>query len=323
MNHAMNIYVARDYGINEALLLNNIYFWVQHNKANNQNYHDDYHWVYNSAEAFKKLFIYLTKRQIEYALRKLEQNGLIKTGVYNKNKYDRTRWYTTTEKAEIYFKPANEQMLQICRMDATPLSHGNDTNVTPIPDINADKNYIYKPDISCEKKIKKIAAEKKDDEHSERQRRNRELKEYFMENVWERYPIQHRVGEKLCFSKFKSAIKNGSSKEEVMEGFNTYLKVIEIHQHKGTEQFIKRLDNWFAAESWKNPNKLMVSPADKKLQQQINSTQKYCGTPPSFQKTFKKNNVDDIVEKFEREQLERQMQVERLRREFSCEPLGE
>lgn len=93
--------------------------------------------------------------------------------------------------------------------------------------------------------------------------KNDELKEFFIANFWERYPKQHRVGLKVCFSKFKSAIKNGSNKDEIMSGFETYLTVIRLH--RGCEQYIKRLDNWFAAESWKNPNKYMKSEADKHI----------------------------------------------------------
>jgi predicted DNA binding CopG/RHH family protein len=142
---------------------------------------------------------------------------------------------------------------------------------------NAETSQLYNKKNVITKTNKKnliISGEKKsknesDEEKLERKVRDRELKEYFMENIWNRYPIQHRVGEKLCFSRFKSAIKNGVSKEEVMEGFNTYLKVIEINKKKGSEQYIKRLDNWFAAESWKNPNRYMQSQMESTMEKQV------------------------------------------------------
>ena len=147
--------------------------------------------------------------------------------------------------------------------------------------------------ISSEKKLKNSASKKTSKKTNEekiaRDTRYRELKNIFMTEIWERYPAQHRVGEKICFSKFKKAVNEGVAIEEILDGFNQYLKIIEINQYKNTKQYIKRLDNWFSSESWKNPNRLMVSQYDKKMQHQMNSkypSQNYCGMPPVFQQSM-------------------------------------
>jgi len=127
-----------------------------------------------------------------------------------------------------------------------------------------------------------------------RKERDRELKTWFYENVWERYPKQHRVGETLCFSRVKSAINNGSSQEEIIKGFNTYLKVIEMNKRNGTEQYIKRLDNWFAAESWKNPNKYMKSQMDKKIEQTFLKANKYKDIPRVFMEGYDTEPLIDL-----------------------------
>lgn len=143
--------------------------------------------------------------------------------------------------------------------------------------------------ISTKKNLKNSSdskTKKADNVKHAHKERDRELKEIFTKEIWERYPKLHRVGERICLAKFKSAIKRGVSQEEILEGFNRYLKVIEINQRKGTEQFIKRLDNWFAAESWKNPNMYMQSPAENKLQRDINKQYPAnYGIPPAFQKS--------------------------------------
>ena len=41
---------------------------------------------------------FLTQRQIEVALKKLEKEGLIITGNYNKTPFDRTKWYAISQK---------------------------------------------------------------------------------------------------------------------------------------------------------------------------------------------------------------------------------
>lgn len=98
--HILDIGVAQLVGTNAALLLENISYWCEHNAANNANLHDGRYWTYNSTKAFGELFPYMTVNVIRTALKKLKDNGLILTGNYNKSAYDRTTWYTLTEKAE-------------------------------------------------------------------------------------------------------------------------------------------------------------------------------------------------------------------------------
>lgn len=99
MYHQFNTKIAKQYGLEESILIENIYFWVKKNKANNQNYHNGKYWTYNSVKAFNELFDYMTEAKIYRALKKLKDCGLIEIGEYNENKYDHTKWYTVTSKA--------------------------------------------------------------------------------------------------------------------------------------------------------------------------------------------------------------------------------
>lgn len=98
--HIFDIDVAQLVGLNAAAILENIAHWCEHNAANNANLHDGHYWTYNSTKAFSELFPYMTINVIRTSLKKLKDNGLILTGNYNKSAYDRTMWYTLTEKAE-------------------------------------------------------------------------------------------------------------------------------------------------------------------------------------------------------------------------------
>nr|UVX79195.1 MAG: Replication initiator protein A (RepA) N-terminus [Bacteriophage sp.] len=98
--HVLDVRVAQLVGTNAALILENISYWCEHNAANNTNLHDGHYWTYNSTKAFGELFPYMTVNVIRTALKKLKDNGLILTGNFNKSAYDRTTWYTLTEKAE-------------------------------------------------------------------------------------------------------------------------------------------------------------------------------------------------------------------------------
>jgi DNA-binding PadR family transcriptional regulator len=85
------------YSVEEAIFLQNIYYWYLHNKRNNKNFYDNRYWTYNSVSAFSKEFVYLSEKQIRNIILKLETKGLIVTGNYNKISYDRTKWYSITE----------------------------------------------------------------------------------------------------------------------------------------------------------------------------------------------------------------------------------
>lgn len=98
--HIFDIDVAQLVGLNAAAILENIAHWCEHNAANNTNLHDGHYWTYNSTKAFSELFPYMTVNVIRTAIKKLKDNELILTGNYNKSAYDRTMWYTLTEKAE-------------------------------------------------------------------------------------------------------------------------------------------------------------------------------------------------------------------------------
>ena len=103
MIHHFTVGVAREYGLNEAVILQNIYYWVDKNATNRRHLHDGRYWTYNSAAAFTEQFPYFTKGQIQYTLKKLREHGLILVGNYNKQPFDQTRWYALTDKAYALF----------------------------------------------------------------------------------------------------------------------------------------------------------------------------------------------------------------------------
>lgn len=92
--HTFDPVDAEKYGILEAVLLSNIRWWVEKNKANGRHFHDGRYWTYNSAKAFTKLFHYASQQQIQRALKRLEDAGVLKIGNYNSNPYDHTKWYS-------------------------------------------------------------------------------------------------------------------------------------------------------------------------------------------------------------------------------------
>ena len=110
MNHSFNVKVAEEFGIEKAILLENFYFWIIKNRANNKNLHNGRYYTYNTAEAFEKLFPYMKARRIAQLLREMEhEDGLLISGQFNN--YDRTKSYTLTDIAMSYFEVAIIQKL--------------------------------------------------------------------------------------------------------------------------------------------------------------------------------------------------------------------
>lgn len=174
MIQSFDVQIAEKYGVNAALLFQNIAYWVQYNRANGKNLYDGYYWTYNSRKALCEIFPYLSPRQIETAVQKLIEAGLVLTGNYNEKPYDRTLWYTLTAQGEALASlpydgrfsdgdalsdlenssKANSENVKCIsqneEMDFTKPHNGNSENVKPIP--NIIPNII--PDIKPNIKIK-------------------------------------------------------------------------------------------------------------------------------------------------------------------------
>ena len=104
MIHTFDTDVAKEYGVNCAIILQNLYYWVEKNRANERHFYDGRYWTYNSVKAFEELFPYLSGKQIRSALNKLVDEGIIVDGYYNDSAYDRTKWYAITEKGMCFFQ---------------------------------------------------------------------------------------------------------------------------------------------------------------------------------------------------------------------------
>ena len=122
--------VAMAVGIPAAIIYKNIQFWCEKNLTNGQNIHDGYAWTYNSISAFCQQFPYLSKKQVEKALKDLEEAGYIISGHFNKQSYDRTKWYADVKK-EKCISPGGE-------MDLPVRGNGFTLEGKPIPDINTN-----------------------------------------------------------------------------------------------------------------------------------------------------------------------------------------
>ena len=77
-------------GLNEALILQQFHYWLQHSS----NVKDGHKWIYNSYQEWHKQFpFWKSKNTLISAIKHLEDMGILISGNYNKAKFDKTKWY--------------------------------------------------------------------------------------------------------------------------------------------------------------------------------------------------------------------------------------
>lgn len=133
MEHSFDVETAIAHGVEKAVILKNLSFWVLKNFANRKHIHEGLCWTYNSQSAFSELFPYMSQQKIGRHLREMESEGLIRSGNFNKAGYDRTKWYTVPS----LFIVQNQTM------DCPKLNVGLLKSEQPIPDSKPDN----KPDV--------------------------------------------------------------------------------------------------------------------------------------------------------------------------------
>lgn len=153
MEHQFCVELASVYGIEEAIIIHNLYFWIKKNVANEINLHDGRYWTYNSSKAFTSLFPYMTESKIYRVLKSLEEKGVILKGNYNETKYDRTTWYSFSDKSlkeledlKYDVKGFSEGCLQNEGMHFTKTQNGFYESERPIPYSNTDSKQNNKED---------------------------------------------------------------------------------------------------------------------------------------------------------------------------------
>lgn len=132
--------------LNEAIVLNQLNYWLGINKKAGKNFIDDRYWVYNSYSDWKaKDFPYWSEKTIQRTFTRLENKGVVLSANYNKLAIDKTKWYTIdTEKLQELVdkfnsdedKMTNRQDNMTDRQDKMTCREGQ--NDRPLPEINTE-----------------------------------------------------------------------------------------------------------------------------------------------------------------------------------------
>ena len=97
MNQSFDIGHACKYGVEEAILIQNLQFWIFKNRANGRHEHGGK--TYSSVNAFVEFFPYMTADSIRQTLERLEAKKVIVKGNFNTSKDDQTQWFAFADES--------------------------------------------------------------------------------------------------------------------------------------------------------------------------------------------------------------------------------
>lgn len=98
-NIPINTQLAVEIGLNEAIVLRQVYYWVEHYEAENKNFIEGKYWVYNSMKQWRSdNFPFMSEKTIERAFSSLRKKNLILVGDYSQDRMKRPNWYTINDK---------------------------------------------------------------------------------------------------------------------------------------------------------------------------------------------------------------------------------
>lgn len=96
--------LAAEIGLNNAIFVQDIAYWIKYNETQGAGYADGRWWSFSTYDKICERHPYWTKRQIQKIIKDCKDNGWILVGQYDKNPYNHTNWYTLSDK-----------IIEICR----------------------------------------------------------------------------------------------------------------------------------------------------------------------------------------------------------------
>lgn len=110
--HAFDVGIATKVGIHSAIVFNHIVYWLNFN-ANKKNAEmiEGKYWMYETQKDIANSMGYLTEDEVQKAIKKLLEAGLLIKGNFNKNPFDKTNWYTVFDQNIFLNKNNNKKII--------------------------------------------------------------------------------------------------------------------------------------------------------------------------------------------------------------------
>lgn len=86
----IHVELSQRIGLNEAIFVGQLHYWLKTSKHTRE----DQKWVYNTLKEWNEQFPFWSLATLKRVITSCQEQGLIRTGEFNKAAADRTRWYT-------------------------------------------------------------------------------------------------------------------------------------------------------------------------------------------------------------------------------------
>lgn len=152
MNYNFDVDVAKAFGVDEAIVINNFQFWILKNRACNNNLNEGRTWTFNTIKSLSVIFPFWTAKQIRRVIDSLIKHDVLIVGNFNKVAYDRTTWYAFDDESK-WLEPLIKTISPNRQMESPKRENGIAQKGEPIPDnktqiVNTDKKERKKASLS-------------------------------------------------------------------------------------------------------------------------------------------------------------------------------
>ncbi len=229
-------------GLNEAVVLQQIHYWM----TSSQHNYDGRRWVYNSVPNWQKQFPFWSESTVKRALLSLEKQGLVVSANYNRDPRDQSKWYSINygalEAAEQQQNRVNDASGQIDPMEQTNMTRCNESvctdaqgQVEPVRQVNMTRPL---PETTTEN-TQEITAENKntlgasDDEPPAKKNKNAYPEEF--EKAWKAYPAREGSNPKnSAYGAWNARVREGVDPDELLAGVIRYAAFCQTKGQTGT-----------------------------------------------------------------------------------------
>lgn len=141
--------LANKIGLNEAIILQQIHYWLEQSKHE----HKGKKWIYNSYKEWENQFPFWSNATIRRTITSLEKKNLIYVDNFNKYNFDKTKWYSINyDELEIleevnYAVAQNEQTSESKRSKA--VAQNEQTNTRDYTETTTKRESHYENKIDC------------------------------------------------------------------------------------------------------------------------------------------------------------------------------
>jgi len=89
--------IATKYGLEEAVIINQVRYWTSGSRTDEYKFHDGRYWVYKTYDEWHRELPFIPVRTLKRLLTSMVDRNLILTGNYSTGSHHKTKWYAVNE----------------------------------------------------------------------------------------------------------------------------------------------------------------------------------------------------------------------------------